>query len=257
MSMPLKSRLKRWANRRLRQPYYRAFSAKTIRSNLNRPIVSFTFDDYPQSAWTVAGRILNDHDVHGTYYTALGLMDQTSRIGKLYTRDDLLATHDDGHEIACHTYSHPNLRRTPVRNCVDDIEKNLAELRRLVPNGSLQNFSYPSGSISIGNKRALTPRFDTLRGVEDGINTGVIHLNLLRARRIYDADGSAETDRIWVDQNAARCGWLIFYTHDVCDEPSDVGCTPRRFETAVRAALESSAEVLTVAEAYQRLTGKS
>lgn len=257
MSTSLKSRLKRWANRRLRQPYYRTFGAKTIRSQLSRPIVSFTFDDYPQSAWTVAGRILNDHGVRGTYYTALGLMDQTSRIGQLYTRDDLISTHNAGHEIACHTFSHPNLRRTPVRECVDDVERNLSAFQRLVPNGSLQNFSYPSGSISIGNKRALTPRFDTLRGVEDGINAGVIHLNLLRARRMYDAEGTVETDRTWIDRNAARCGWLIFYTHDVCDDPSDVGCTPRRFEAAVRAALECSAEVLTIAAAYQRLTNNS
>jgi peptidoglycan/xylan/chitin deacetylase (PgdA/CDA1 family) len=38
------------------------------------PMISFTFDDFPRSALHVAGRILEDHGIAGTYYVSLGLM---------------------------------------------------------------------------------------------------------------------------------------------------------------------------------------
>ena len=36
-------------------------------------VVSFTFDDFPRSAWSNGGAVLEEYDVRGTYYAAMGL----------------------------------------------------------------------------------------------------------------------------------------------------------------------------------------
>src|SRR2546429_5422660 len=43
------------------------------------PVVSFSFDDFPRTAYTVGGAILKRLEVRGTYYAAPGLMGTTNR----------------------------------------------------------------------------------------------------------------------------------------------------------------------------------
>jgi hypothetical protein len=44
-------------------------------------------------------------------------------------------------------------------------------------------------------------------------------------------------------------GWLIFYGHDVTDDPSPYGCTPSLLRHALDAAAKRNVAVLTVAGA--------
>ena len=88
---------------------------------VGRAIVSFTFDDFPQSAWKSGGRILGEYGASGTYYTSLGLMGKTTPVGRMFEREDLEAVAEAGHEVACHTYDHAlccNLNDADLRaNC--------------------------------------------------------------------------------------------------------------------------------------------
>jgi hypothetical protein len=52
-----------------------------------------------------------------------------------------------------------------------------------------------------------------------------------------------------VRETAARRGWLILYTHDVADEPTPMGVTPRLLEETLAVLAEHGVPVLTVAEA--------
>src|SRR5687767_9120081 len=70
------------------------------------PIISFTFDDFPVSALHVAGRILEDEGVRGTYYTSLGLMGKTAPTGEMFGEEDVPAVIQRGHELGCHTFAH-------------------------------------------------------------------------------------------------------------------------------------------------------
>ena len=44
-------------------------------------------------------------------------------------------------------------------------------------------------------------------------------------------------------------GWLIYYAHDIQDEPTQWGCTPAQFERVCEAVEASGAQVMTMAEA--------
>src|SRR5262249_45208109 len=52
-----------------------------------------------------------------------------------------------------------------------------------------------------------------------------------------------------VDGNVRAKGWLIFATHDVCDQPTRFGCSPSLFEEVVRYSINSGATVLPVSRA--------
>ena len=54
-----------------------------------------------------------------------------------------------------------------------------------------------------------------------------------------------------IDQNAHARGWLIFATHDVCEDPSPFGCTPDFFEQVVQWSGESGARILPVVKALE------
>src|ERR1051326_7690424 len=67
--------------------------------------VSFTFDDFPRSALTAGGRILEEYGLRGTYYASLQLAGSVGDLGPMFEREDVLAAHALGPELACHTYN--------------------------------------------------------------------------------------------------------------------------------------------------------
>jgi peptidoglycan/xylan/chitin deacetylase (PgdA/CDA1 family) len=228
---------------------------KTVSAHLSRPMISITFDDFPQSAVTVAGKILADHGVRGTYYASMGLMGQTTEVGKLFDIKDLREAVKAGHEVACHTLDHApcgSLSRTELlRRC----KQNRRLAAEALGGYEFRNFSFPFGEVTLAAKAALSAVYDTCRSIQPGINRDEIDLAYLRANRVYSGLPIENVLRV-IEENVGEKGWVILYTHDVTDHPSPYGCTPEFFENALRAALESGAEIVTVAEGCCRLRSR-
>jgi len=214
--------------------------------------ISFTFDDFPRSALTAGGAILEKYGCRGTYYTALNLAGTRDVLGPMFEPGDICAAHQQGHEIACHTFRHVNCARAGVREIAADIADNEAALAALIPGYAPVNFAYPYGELSLRAKRALAPRFWSCRGISEGLNFGMVDLAELRVARIHASDYNAGAFRLLVDRAVDAGGWLIFYTHDVADAPSPFGCTPEQLEEIVSyAAVRAS--VLPVCDVVARL----
>ena len=62
---------------------------RTIALGSLGPIVSFTFDDFPRTAYSVGGAILEKFGARGTYYVAAGLMNTSGELGEQSHADDL------------------------------------------------------------------------------------------------------------------------------------------------------------------------
>src|SRR6516162_8911089 len=75
------------------------------------PYISFTFDDFPQSALTTGGRILERHDVRGTYFVSLKMVGTESPSGLIARGQDMAALLAAGHQLGCHTFDHLDGRR--------------------------------------------------------------------------------------------------------------------------------------------------
>jgi len=59
-----------------------------------------------------------------------------------------------------------------------------------------------------------------------------------------------------LDRVERHPGWLIFYTHDVKLDPSDIGCSPAYFRKIVELVRRRGLTVETVRDAYARVTGQ-
>lgn len=203
-------------------------------------VVSFTFDDFPRSAWVNGGAILEKYDRRGTYYTAMGMAGTTSNLGPLFDLDDLRAAHAQGHEIACHTYHHHDCGRLTPSDIADEIDRNAVALAQALGAPAIVNFAYPFGGVSLSAKSKLATRFASCRGTGRGLNQGTVDLADLFSTSIYSGNFDRERLCQLIDEARAGSGWLIFYTHDVADEPSPFGCTPAQFQSIVAYAAENA-----------------
>lgn len=218
-------------------------------------VISFTFDDFPRSALSAGGAILERHGLHGTYYGAMSLLGGEDQGQILMTREDLAALRERGHELGCHTYSHVNCRSLGEAALKQELSENNRQARLLGGGEDFVSFSYPFGEISLSAKALAARRFATARGIMPGINRGTVDLAALLANSLYGGLENAESARRLIEETGRSGGWLVFYTHDVTERPSPYGCTPEHFAAAVEAAAGSGCDVLTMEKAYERLSG--
>jgi peptidoglycan/xylan/chitin deacetylase (PgdA/CDA1 family) len=217
------------------------------------PVVSFTFDDFPQSALSVGADILERFGARATYYVAMGLENTANDLGVQFRRDDLVHAVSRGHELAVHGFQHLSARRTPVEAFVRDVVRCETEMRQQVSVGVSRNFAYPYGEVTLSTKQRLGPLMMSSRGTIGGLNGPDVDLNLLRANRLYGDVNQLESIKQLISQVQREASWLIFYTHDVAERPSKFGCTPGLLESTASFAAERSCRLMTVADVVNRI----
>lgn len=237
----------------------------TIRTPV--PLISFTFDDFPRSAFLNARPILGRYGIRGTYYVSMSLAGKQSQIGPMYQTEDLEELARLGHELGCHTFGHCHSWNTPPDVYEKAILDNQLALNEILPGATFQTFSYPFSGPRLAVKQVAARHFLCCRGggLRAGrfllrhqpggqtFNSGITDLNLLCAFFLEQSRENPEVVKRLIDQNAQARGWLIFATHDVCEKPSRFGCTPSFFEQVVRWSLESGARILPVVKILEVL----
>lgn len=234
---------------KLRRRYARLVSRRPARLSLDRPMVTFAFDDPPATAASAGATILEARGLKGTYFVAMGLAGQDSPFGLYATDDDTRRLKDAGHEIACHTFSHLDCGKADGSAIAADVARNTEMLRALGIEAS--TFAYPYGDVSPVAKRMLEAQFKLLRALHHGLIETGVDLNQAPAVGIEGENGEAIAAR-WMDEAAARKAWLILFTHDVKEAPSPFGCTPAALERLADKALAMGFEVVTAAEGAKR-----
>jgi len=234
-------------NNRLSRYFFKA----PFRLRNEQPMVSFTFDDFPESAASVGVPMLDQYDARATFYVTGSLVDKWSGHWQGVRPDVIIELHRRGHEIACHTFSHVRTTDLDAAGLTAEIEGNRRYLLGLDPSIRIENFAYPYGLGSVWRKTQLAKTFRSSRGIIPGVNSGVVDLQYLRSTPLIDCniDGDG-IDRVF-DELIATNGWLIFYGHDVATKPSPYGCTPALLRYALDAATKRNAAIMTVAEALR------
>lgn len=218
-----------------------------------RGMLSISFDDFPKSAWEVAGPLLKHHEIKATYYVAGGLCDGVN-MGKLqYTEEDLQELFEAGHEVGCHTYSHKSVLAMDRAELNSELDRNAAWVAERLDGHRMTHFAYPYGDISLSAKKLIGQRFSHSRGVRDGINIEVADRNNLHAiglesRRLPHYD----LEKIF-EKTAHHRGWLIVYGHDVGHNPTPYGCTLRDLERIIELARDARLDILPVGKALHKL----
>jgi peptidoglycan/xylan/chitin deacetylase (PgdA/CDA1 family) len=217
------------------------------------PLISFTFDDFPRSAWLAGGAILNHYGLSGTYYASLGLIGTDSPSGLIFERDDLGPLLEQGHELGCHTFSHCHSWQTETKAFEDSIRRNRSALNELVPGHRFQSFSYPISEPRPMTKRTIAKYFMSCRAGGQTLNTGTVDLNQLSAFFLEKSRDDIQVVKDLIDVNRDSPAWIIFATHDIVDRPGPYGCTPEFFEKVVQCAVASGARILPVVKALEAI----
>jgi len=234
--------------RRLSRLYY----AKAHRLLSKTAIVSFTFDDVPKSSIDEGARILQKYNAAGTFYLSASLAGKNIQDVPQNNFDDIHRLLEGGHEIGCHTFGHVAVQDLNPPEIVHELDRNLAALTPYIGDHSLTSFSYPFGSVSIAAKKLVARRFSTGRGIHGGLNKGIVDLSQLKANAIY-SDYITEGDiNNLIQSSVNNKSWLIFYTHDISETPTQYGCTAELFEYAVKCAIDSDCEIFCVRAALAR-----
>ena len=243
------SRLHRFYQRRAASLVYK----RPFLIRLQRPLISFTFDDFPRSALLVGGAILNRLGLAGTYYASLGLVGKETESGQIFFPDDLTTLFKEGHELGCHTFSHCDSWETASGTFKDSVIKNRVALSELFPGAEFDSFAYPVSLPRPLTKARIADYFLSCRGGGQTFNVGKIDLNQLSAYFLEKSRDRLQAVKDLIDRNRQACGWLILATHDISCNPTPFGCTPEFFENVVQYAVSSGARIVPVVEAMELL----
>lgn len=104
-------------------------------------ILTMSYDDGKlQDRRLVA--VFNKYGIKGTFHLNSGLFEQDIRL-----KPEEITTLYTGHEIACHTLTHPTIARCPLSSVVNEIAQDRINLERILHRPVL-GLSYPNGSYS-------------------------------------------------------------------------------------------------------------
>lgn len=234
----------------------RQFCRKPLALRNAQPMVSFTFDDVPASACEIGGRILEQRGGRGTFYVAAEACGTTTPGKPARASIDLLRkVWANGHEIGCHTYSHSAVRSLSYNQLDAELGRNQAALRKISGNLVVRNFAYPYGDMSVRTKSYLETRFASCRSGHAGLNTGTADLGALNAWPLQDASLDRAKIAELITQTVQSRGWLIFFSHDVAEQPTRFGVSPDLLEWTVCTAKQSGCVLTTIAEGLALATG--
>ena len=234
---------------KLRRRVARLVTTKPARLDLRRPMLTISFDDAPVSAAEAGAAILERHGARGTYFISSGLAGQESHLGRYTSAEDIARLAQAGHEVACHTFSHLDCGKAKAADIAAELNANRQALQAMGVDPV--TFAYPYGDVSPWAKALINDRFIAGRALHHGLITTGADLNQAPGVGIEGGDGY-RIARAWMDRAAAVNAWLVLYTHDVRETPSDWGCTPLVLERLVSRALESGFDIVTFEQGARR-----
>ena len=189
----------------------------------DRPIVTFTFDDFPKSALNGAD-VIEKHNGRAGFYACTSFLGQRSpMMGEMFDGDTLAELRLRRHEVGAHSHTHLDCARDPLSKIERDIGENLVALSESGHNETVSAFAFPYGETSYAAKRWVGDVFATGRGVLAGVNRGEVDRSQLHAVELGASAMHRRRALAALKLCFAQKGWLFFYTHDVGASPTDYG----------------------------------
>jgi len=215
------------------------------------PLASFTFDDFPADALEVGGRILKEKaNAKATYYVSGCFMGKTIDGIKFYDEGHLNAVEKEGHEIGCHGFQHEKFGERGIRFARRNCEDNAAFVRDVVgPHVKMTSFAYPYGDTSPLVKPVMAKKFPFCRGVRQELNTNKVDRAQISIISLEIRHAEYVDLKRTVAEAVANKSWIVFLTHDVCENPSPYGSTPAMIENAVDAVMEAGIQIMPLSQA--------
>lgn len=207
----------------------------------DRPVVTFTFDDFPKSALNGAD-IVERHGGRAGFYACTSMMGQRSPVmGEMFDADTLAELRLRGHEVGAHTHTHLDCARSRLEKVELDIGENLVALGEAGHHETVSAFAFPYGETTFSTKLWVGDVFATGRGILPGVNTGEVDRSQLRAVELGESAWHRRRALAALKTCIDKKGWLFFFTHDVGEKPTPYGAPAGLIEELAARAVEAGA----------------
>lgn len=185
--------------------------------------VAFCIDDIPQSA---LGHF-SETELPLTLFISGGLQNKVAYGKKMYNLSDL-KVYCEKHrlsEISCHTYSHNDISSLTNWEFMDDCKKNREFLNSEFCRNDSMGFSFPRGRWNVRLLKDLSKHYKYLRTTRKFILRFLCFKYFLPGIPCYSSQLPALYEVL--ERHCSRKNfWLVLYTHDICESPSQFGMTP-------------------------------
>jgi peptidoglycan/xylan/chitin deacetylase (PgdA/CDA1 family) len=221
------------------------------------PLISVTFDDGWESVYTTALPELQQYGIHTTQYVLTG----TETYPGYMSWDQIKAVQKAGHEIGCHTVTHPDLTtlddqalKSQLQGCKTTLSQELG--------GPVLDFASPYGSYNSHTIAMIKKYYSSQRNINgiiaDGISDADVNLPTNFDRyNIIGVTVRRETTvaqlQQLVDYATARNGWLVLTYHQADDGPSQYGIDPAAMNKQLAYLSGTSLRIVTVAQVINAL----
>jgi peptidoglycan/xylan/chitin deacetylase (PgdA/CDA1 family) len=179
-----------------------------------QPMVSITFDDGWQSVYDRALPLLAQHDFLSTQYVNASSIETPN----FMTAAEVRRMHQNGHEIASHSYNHVDLTSIGAGKLDEEMRKGEESLA--AAGLGTDNLAPPFGRSDPQVDWYASQYFDIVRGTREGINTRQnIDPRDLVVFYVTD-ETTSESLASALAQTARMNGWLILVYHQIATTES-------------------------------------
>lgn len=185
--------------------------------------VAFCVDDIPQSAINYFKNV----NIPITLFVSGGLRDEVAYDKKMYNLNclkDYCGEHTST-EISCHTYSHNDINSCTNSEFISDCKKNREFLSCEFDRTDKIGFAFPRGRWNLRILKYLAKYYKYLRTTRKFVLRLVCFKFFLPGIPCYSSQLPA-LYKILNKHSSKKNTWLILYTHDICESPSQFGMTP-------------------------------
>jgi peptidoglycan/xylan/chitin deacetylase (PgdA/CDA1 family) len=223
-------------------------------------VVSLTFDD-GFSGQEPAAQILSAAGLKGTFYLNSGLLDEAGSLTLRQAKEVALT----GHEIAGHTFSHPDIDTLSLEEAKREICQDRENL--LSMGFQVTNFAYPFASGAAVTSLVQECGYNTGRGLGGTFSDGCAGCpqteslrpdepNLLKAPQQVERDWTLADLQDAVTSAEAEGGWVILTFHGLCPYQCDwIDIDEQLFSEFATWLAERTATQNTVVRTVQEVIG--
>lgn len=227
------------------------------------PLVTVTFDDGWESAYSVAGPIMSQYNIASTQYILPSQFTSPNYMSVAQAK----SMKEAGHEITSHTYTHPNLTHISQGEVVKELDLSLQVLKKLkLSDNDKLNFAPPNGAVNEQAIAEIKTRFFSSRNVNGDLANDVSSndINVKGSFNRYNiigySVGEYTTDEQFkqaLEFAKRRNAWFVPVYHQVDSSADPYSVSPETFERHMRLIHESGIKTATMRQVLTRLGDNS
>lgn len=226
-----------------------AFNARAVNATgapltpFKEPIVTITFDDGWETAYSAAMPIMQKHGIHSTQFILGDEFSNIAYVSEAQVRD--MQKH--GHEVGSHSMSHPNLTSLDDEDLAWEVNASKENLVKLF-NTPVREFASPLGAQNDKTINAIKRQYRSQRNTASDPKTiGDEDINVVENFDRYNiiaytvrASTTRADIQALLDYAKARNGWVVLTYHQIEDSTSYYGITKAEFDEQMLQVSQSS-----------------